>query len=80
MSPQDMAKRWLEEYNRLKDFFSTATLPKEIVLQPGCEVVVDVPKFVETSLAMIAANVGNRAFIPCINRLQQAERIIKQNQ
>lgn len=64
-----------KELIELEQYFKTASLPKEIQLTQ-CEKVIDVKKFINTSLANCRAGMGLRTFEAAYDRLVKLKELL----
>lgn len=71
--------KWDSKIQMLEDFFSAALnkpIKAPIQLSKGVTII-DVKKFVETSLNSAKANKGNSYYIPCLVRLNELKKILE---
>lgn len=59
----------------LETFFATATLPPTIKLNEW-STIIDLPKFVESHMAIVKANPGKKWFLPYLERLQRLRELL----
>lgn len=64
------------ELIELEQYFKSVTLPKEIQLSQ-CEKVIDVTKFINSSLASCRANAGVKAFEAAYDRLVKLKELLQ---
>lgn len=60
----------------LIDFFNNTTITEKEVRLNQCETITDIPKFIETHIAYLKNNSGNKIYLPYYNRLCQLKTII----
>lgn len=71
---QNTAFSWNGELFELAKFFEGINLPTEPFRLNQHSVITDCPRFVESHLATLKTNDGNRTFIPFLNRLQELKQ------
>jgi hypothetical protein len=59
----------------LIDFFSNYVLPKTIKFD-SCSIITDVDKFVQSHIDYVENNIGNKTFLPYLERLQKLKLIL----
>lgn len=68
--PKPECTQWQDQVEELRNFFASVELPDSIRLSQS-ERISDVPKFVDSHLAMVEANDGNETYRPYLDRLQK---------
>ena len=67
---------WQEQINVLEKYFSETTLPKLPINVNEFSTITNIPLFIETHLAAVKANNGNRSFLPYLERLQELQHLL----
>lgn len=70
-------ENWNTEINELEIFFAGTTLSIQPIRLDQCSDITNVPKFINSHLASIKANNGNRTFLPYLDRLRRLKQMIK---
>lgn len=79
MKPINKPHKWDSKIQMLEDFFNDAIkkpIKGPITLSKG-QTIIDVKKFVETSLNSAKSNKGNVYYIPCMIRLNELKKILE---
>jgi hypothetical protein len=65
-----------EQIDELEQYFKSVSLPEDIRLS-RCEMVIDVPKFINSSLASCRANMGVKIFESAYDRLITLKELLQ---
>lgn len=80
LEKKELEEKEKKELNELKRFFEGANLPTEPVqIAPG-QTVIDIKTFIETSLTMAFAQIGNTTFNGCLHRLRLLKKQLLERQ
>jgi hypothetical protein len=67
---------WSSRIEKLESFFISLEAPERPIQLNKGATITDLKKFVESHLAPVKANNGNRAFLPYLERLEKVQKII----
>ncbi len=70
---------WAYDISDLEHFFNTVPLPASPLKLNPVETITDIPKFIDSHLAIVKANNGKWIYLPYLNRLQELQQYIKNN-
>lgn len=69
-------KDWTKELEQLEAFFSKAEIKYSVVLPDGAEIA-NIHKFANTHINCCRRNNGKKTFLPYLERLRMAKKIIE---
>jgi len=64
-------ENWDKELTELETFFAVTAIPAGPVLLSESMTIIDFPRFIQTHIATIKANNGNKIFLPFLERLKE---------
>ena len=67
---------WTKDISELEHFFSSITIPTQPIRLNQCSIIKDIPRFIDSHLAAVKTNSGNRTFLPYLNRLQDLKILL----
>lgn len=67
----EQPQNWSDQIKELENFYKNATLPTKPIKLNDCETVTDAKQFIESHIATVRANNGNKYFLPYLNRLNK---------
>jgi hypothetical protein len=70
-------ENWSNEIAEMEAFFLTATLPDEPIFLNDSMTITDCPGFIQSHLATVKANNGNKTFLPFFERLNELKIKLK---
>lgn len=73
---KEQPQNWNNEIAELESFFANVQLPTHSVRLSKCSTIVNCDLFVESHLAILRANNGQRSFLPYLNRLLKFKDVI----
>ncbi len=72
-------ENWQQLILELEVYFSETKLPIELVQINQCATIINIPLFIESHLATVKANKGNKTYLPYLNRLQVLKQVLTTN-
>ena len=75
----EQPQSWSKDIAALENYFVSIELPTQPIKLNGCSTITDCSLFIESHFATVKANNGNRAFLPCLNRLQELKQVLSTN-
>lgn len=76
---REQPQNWSNDIAELENYFVSIELPTQPIKLNGCSTITDCSLFIESHFATVKANNGNRAFLPCLNRLQELKQVLSTN-
>ena len=76
---KEQIKEWSNDIAELKTYFENTTIINKPVQLNQCAIITDCQSFINSHLAIVKANNGNKTFIPYLNRLQELKQILNIN-
>jgi hypothetical protein len=73
---EEKATNWSEDITQLEMFFANIELPKECTKLHKSSTITDISLFLESHFAVIKNNVGNRTYLPYLQRLQYLKQLL----
>jgi hypothetical protein len=73
---EEKATNWSEDIAELEMFFANIELPKECTKLHKSSTITDISLFLESHFALIKNNVGNRTYLPYLQRLQELKQVL----
>jgi len=70
---------WEQDINDMEHFFKIVPLPVPPIKLNPVETITDIPKFINSHLAIVKANNDKRVYLPYLDRLQELQHYIKNN-
>jgi len=67
---------WSDDIAKLDEFFAGIPRPTQPINLTAWEKIENVPLFIESHLATVKRNNGNRTFLPSLNRLQALRQLL----
>jgi len=74
--PQEQPKNWSNDIAELEKYFISIEPPTDAVKLNQCSTITNCHSFINSHLATVKANNGNKTFLPYLNRLQQLKEIL----
>jgi hypothetical protein len=68
-------ENWSNEISNLETYFKSIELPKTPIKPNNYSTIIDCSLFIQTHIATLKHNNGNKAFLPYLNRLQQLKQL-----
>jgi hypothetical protein len=76
---KEQPRNWSNDIAELENHFANIELPTQPVKLNGCGTITDCSLFIESHLATVKGNNGNRTFLPYLYRLQELEQVLTTN-
>jgi len=74
--PEQPKPSWEQEISELEKYFKGITLPTQHIKLNRCSTITSCSLFIESHIATIKANNGNRSFLPYLNRLHELKQVL----
>ena len=75
-SKKEQPQNWSNDIAELEKYFETIEIPNPPIKLNEWTTIADCPLFVESHLATVKANKGNKTFLPYLNRLKELKQIL----
>ena len=72
-----MRECWEQDITELENYFAAITIPTDRVKLNGCCTITNCASFIESQLATVKANNGNRTYKTYLNRLHAIKNVLK---
>lgn len=72
----EQPQNWSNDVAELENYFTSIKLPTQPVKLDRCSTITDFSLFIESHIATVKANNGNKTFLPYLNRLQELRKRI----
>jgi len=75
----EQPQNWSNDITELENYFSNIELPTQLIKLNRCSTIIDCSLFIQSHLATVKGNNGNRTFLPYLKRLQELKQILNIN-
>lgn len=73
---REQSQNWSDQINEMENYFQNTSIPTNPIKLDGCSTITDAKLFIESHIATVRANNGNKTFLPYLNRLNKLKIIL----